>query len=175
MQTQLTPVQHSFELHQLTHFSSEYCSNRWSADGWMEKKRKWKYWSLSRVWLCSPLNLSLPGSSLSGISQEWVAIPFSKGSSQPRDRTWVSRIADIFFTIWASGEAHEYRGLIVRLYVDFQLQWVSAPLTTAPPHLFKDQLYKSGETVVGYFIKHNQLLLAFKKCSYPHRFLLKME
>ena len=29
---------------------------------------------------------------------EWVAIPFSRGSSQPRDRTQVSRIASRFFT-----------------------------------------------------------------------------
>ena len=28
----------------------------------------------------------------------WVAIPFSKGSSQPQDQTWVSRIAGRFFT-----------------------------------------------------------------------------
>ena len=30
---------------------------------------------------------------------EWVAFPFSRGSSQPRDRTQVSRIAGGFFTI----------------------------------------------------------------------------
>ena len=29
---------------------------------------------------------------------EWVAFPFSRGSSQPRDRTLVSRIAGGFFT-----------------------------------------------------------------------------
>ena len=29
---------------------------------------------------------------------EWVAFPFSRGSSQPRDRTWVSCIVDGFFT-----------------------------------------------------------------------------
>ena len=29
---------------------------------------------------------------------EWVAIPFSRGSSQPRDRTQASRIAGGFFT-----------------------------------------------------------------------------
>ena len=32
---------------------------------------------------------------------EWVAFPFSRGSSQPRDRTQVSCIADGFFTSWA--------------------------------------------------------------------------
>ena len=36
---------------------------------------------------------------------EWVAIPFSRGSSQPRDRIQVSCIADRFFTIWATREA----------------------------------------------------------------------
>ena len=30
---------------------------------------------------------------------EWVAIPFSQGSSQPRDQTQVSRIAGRFFTV----------------------------------------------------------------------------
>ena len=32
---------------------------------------------------------------------EWVAVPFSRGSSQPRDRTQVSYIAGGFFTSWA--------------------------------------------------------------------------
>ena len=32
---------------------------------------------------------------------EWVAISSSRGSSWPRDRTWVSRITGRRFTIWA--------------------------------------------------------------------------
>ena len=40
---------------------------------------------------------------------EWVAFPFSKGSSQPRDPTQVSRITGRFFTSWATREAQEYR------------------------------------------------------------------
>ena len=39
---------------------------------------------------------------------EWVAYPFSKGSSQPRDWTQVSIIAGGFFTSWATREAQEY-------------------------------------------------------------------
>ena len=39
---------------------------------------------------------------------EWVAFPFSRGSSQPRDRTQVSRIAGGVFTSWATREAQEY-------------------------------------------------------------------
>ena len=46
------------------------------------------------------------GSSIHGILQarilEWVAISFSRGSSQPSDRTWVSLI--VGFTVWATGE-----------------------------------------------------------------------
>ena len=35
-------------------------------------------------------------------------MPFSRGSSQPRDPTQVSRIAGRFFTIWATREAQEH-------------------------------------------------------------------
>ena len=42
----------------------------------------------SRLTLCNPMDYSLPGSSVQGILQarklEWVAITFSRGSSQPR-------------------------------------------------------------------------------------------
>ena len=52
--------------------------------------------------LCDPVDCSPPGSSVCGILQarilEWVAIPFSKGSSQPRVGTHVSCIAGRFFT-----------------------------------------------------------------------------
>ena len=39
---------------------------------------------------------------------EGVAFPLSRGSSQPRDRTQVSRIAGRLFTSWATREAQEY-------------------------------------------------------------------
>ena len=39
---------------------------------------------------------------------EWVAISFSRGSSQPRDQSQVSCIAGGFFTFWATREAQEY-------------------------------------------------------------------
>ena len=59
--------------------------------------------------LCDPVDCSLPGSSLHGLLQarvlEWVVISFSKGSSQPRDRTWVSCIAGRRFNLWATREA----------------------------------------------------------------------
>ena len=52
--------------------------------------------------LCNAMDCSLPGSSVHGILQarilEWVAVPFSRVSSQLRDRTLVSLIAGGFFT-----------------------------------------------------------------------------
>ena len=51
--------------------------------------------------LCDPVDCSLPGSSVHGIFQarvlKWGAISFSRGSSQPRDQTRVSRIASRHF------------------------------------------------------------------------------
>ena len=53
--------------------------------------------------VCNPMDRSLPGSSVHGIFQaivlQWVAICFSRGSSQPRDRTQVCRIIDRRFTV----------------------------------------------------------------------------
>ena len=44
---------------------------------------------------------------------EWVAIPSSRGSSQPRDRAQVSHIAGWFFTIWATRETHVYMDIYI--------------------------------------------------------------
>ena len=41
---------------------------------------------------CDPMDYTVPGI-LQARILEWVAFPFSRGSSQPRDRTQVSRIA----------------------------------------------------------------------------------
>ena len=53
--------------------------------------------------LCDAMDCSLPGSSVHGILQarilEWVAMPFSRGSSGSRDQTRVSCTAGKFFTI----------------------------------------------------------------------------
>ena len=59
--------------------------------------------------LCNAMDCSLPGSSVHGILwariSEWIAIPFSRGFSQPKDRIWVSCIAGGFSTAWATKEA----------------------------------------------------------------------
>ena len=57
-----------------------------------------------------PMEYILPGYSDYGISQarilEWVAISFSRTSSQPRDRNLVPCIASRFFIIWATREVN---------------------------------------------------------------------
>ena len=63
--------------------------------------------------LCDPIDCSPrpPGSSVHGILQarilEWVAMPFSRGLFQPRDRTQVSLIAGGFFTSWVTREVQD--------------------------------------------------------------------
>ena len=61
----------------------------------------WKWVPQSYPTLCNCL--------VHGILQarmlEWVAFPFSRGSSQPRDRTQVPRTSGGFFTGWATREA----------------------------------------------------------------------
>ena len=64
--------------------------------GMWEEDRK-KRFTQSCLTLCDPTDCSLPGSSVHGLLQarilEWVAIPSSRGSPQPRDQTWVSHTA----------------------------------------------------------------------------------
>ena len=67
---------------------------------------KWKWKSLSRVRLCGPMDYTVHGI-LQARVLEWVAIPFSRGSSQPRDQTQVSHIASRPFISWATREALE--------------------------------------------------------------------
>ena len=63
-------------------------------------------WSEVKV-PCDPLDYTVHGILPTRIL-EWVAVPFSRGSSQPRDQTQVSSMADRFFTRWATREAQEY-------------------------------------------------------------------
>ena len=68
------------------------------------------YESCSAMWtLCDPMDYSLPGSSVHGILQvrilKWVAVPFSRRSSQPKVQTPVSQVAGRFLSVWATREA----------------------------------------------------------------------
>ena len=83
-------------------------ANSWGESGSSDEV-KWSEVARSCLTLCDPMDCSPPDSLVHGIFQarilEWGAISFSRGSSQPRDRTAVSYIADRCFTIWATREA----------------------------------------------------------------------
>ena len=72
--------------------------------------------------LSDTMDCSFPDSSVYRIFQarvlEWVGISFSRGSSQPRDRTRVSLIAGRCFTVWATREAEseeELKSLLMKM------------------------------------------------------------
>ena len=67
---------------------------------------------------------------------EWVAYPFSRGSSRPRNQTGVSCIAGRFLTNWAIREAHMYQALCqlhrMHDFISTSLQpWVLRPSSSA--------------------------------------------
>ena len=77
--------------------------------------------------LCDPMNCSRPGSSVQGIFQarilEWVAISFSRGSSQLRDWTHVSCVSYVGRQIlyhWATTE--DCKKIFLNLFSHFQLR-----------------------------------------------------
>ena len=90
---------------------------------------KWK--SLSRVWLCDPIDYTVHGILQARDTHSrilnWVASPFSRGFSQPKDRTQVSRIAGGFFTSWATRETQEYwvgsLSLLQQIFLTQELNW----------------------------------------------------
>ena len=70
--------------------------------------KKWVTVTQACWTLHNPMDCSSLGTSVHGILQarmlKWVAVPFSRGFSQPRYQTWVSWTAGRFLTIWATRE-----------------------------------------------------------------------
>ena len=84
---------------------------------------------------CNPVDCSPPGSSIHGILQarilEWVAISFSRGSSQPSDQIQVSHIAGRRFNLWATREAQVISSLHLNTsggMVRIKVIWISLKL-----------------------------------------------
>ena len=64
--------------------------------------------------LCHPMGYPVHGI-LQARMLEWVAFPFSRGSSQPKDQTQVSLIAGGFFTSWATREGLSHENITIFL------------------------------------------------------------
>ena len=120
-----------------------FLSCKWKGLPWVSKSNKWqvdlevplpqpgqaaiidyRLFPLSQVkvkvkvaqWcptLCHPMDYTVHGI-LQARTLEWVAIPFSRGSFQPRDPVWVSRTAGRFFTVWATREVLTPRPALTR-------------------------------------------------------------
>ena len=94
----------------LSSFTSQRVGHDWVTElNWTEKV----FAVLSCVQLfVTPWNAARQAPLSMGLLQagilEWVAMPSSRRSSQPRDWTQVSCIAGGFFTIWSTKEAQEY-------------------------------------------------------------------
>ena len=71
----------------------------------------------SHVWLCNLIDCSLPGSSVHGISQagilESIALSYTRGPSQPRDRTHVSCIGRWILYCWATRSSIHFSHSVV--------------------------------------------------------------
>ena len=76
-----------------------------------------------RPTLCHPMDCSLPTSSIHVILQarmlEWVAIPFFRGSSWPRNQTWVSCTA--IFTILSHQGSPKLINIPLQIIIYFKL------------------------------------------------------
>ena len=70
--------------------------------------------------LCDPTDYNLPGSSVHGIFQarilDWVAISYSRGSSQVRDRIYVSCIGRQILYHSTTQEAHDNVYIYLHMY-----------------------------------------------------------
>ena len=72
---------------------------------------------------------------------EWVACPFSRGSSQPRNWTRVSCVAEGFFTSWATREAPKYA------YIDIKYRESNTSMAAT---IEKGFLFQSAHTKQAY-------------------------
>ena len=95
---------------------------------------------------CDPMDYTVLRILLARILK-WVALPFSRGSSQTRDRTQLSHTAGRFFTNWATREAQE--------------QWSGQPIPS-PRDLPDTETISVSSVARGFFINWESLKRNFK-------------
>ena len=107
--------------------------------------------------LCDPMDYTVHGI-LQARILEWVAVFFSRGSSQPRDRTQVSHIAGRFFTSGATGKPKNTgagslsllqwifltqglnRGLLYCRWILYQLSYQGSPVNKYPSLFYRQRI-----------------------------------
>ena len=95
---------HSLNQTQVPHIAGRFFTS------WATKEAQKVKVAQSCPTLCTRLDYTVHGILQAGIL-EWVAVPFSRESSQPRVWTQVSHIAGGFFTSWATREVNLSRGI----------------------------------------------------------------
>ena len=87
----------------------------------------WSHLVSESCLFCDPMDCSLPGCSVHGISQarrlEWFAICFSSGSSQPRDWTHVSCIGRCILLSLSHQKSMDRTGLCISLLFRMSSLW----------------------------------------------------
>ena len=118
----------------------------------------------SYLTLCNPKNGSSSGSSVNGILQarilEWVAIPFSRGSSQSSDRIQVSCIVGRFFANWATREAQAKYKITIKSYLP-----VTAHCVKLYTYISQLQLIQYKDIFIHIMIKNSLLYFFFSTVS----------
>ena len=116
------------------------------------------------------MDCSSPGSSVHGILQarilEWVAISFSRGSSQPRDQTWLFCIVGRFFTVWDIREAPKESPADTKENPHYLVMWTDFFLT-----FYNRTPYFSSKIIKGLSKSWNWEMHCLQNLKVPRRCL----
>ena len=94
------------KLGMLQSLGSQRVGPNWTQLNWQLVKPEWRPWKWKSL-SCVRLFVT-PWTVIHARILGWVDFPFSRGSSQTKDRTQVSHIAGGFFTSWVTRKAQEY-------------------------------------------------------------------
>ena len=108
--------------------------------------------------LCISMDCSPPGSPVHGILQarilEWVAIPFFRGYSWPRDQTQVSYTAGRCLTVWATRKTYVQNRISNVFILPTNLGWTLNRSKMAKYQSFHKVLLESGAFLVAGTVKN---------------------
>ena len=108
------------------------------------QQEKITQWCLT---LCDPMDYTVH-EILQARILEWVAFPFSRGSSQPGDWTQVSCIAGRFFTSWATDEIRSDQSLsCVRLCDPMNRSTPGLPVHHQLPEFTETHIHGVSDTI----------------------------